>query len=433
MNNKNPNNMIFKRKILPKLLDNIENNKIIILTGPRQVGKTTLLKMIYAKIAQKSKAIFLDMDLTANQEFGKDLSKFISYLNLNGYSQKEERFYVFVDEFQRLPEMTMVFKNIYDNYPNIKIFASGSSSLSIKKSAKESLAGRKFIFEIFPLDFEEFLDFKEDEEAKRYFRNINNLQEGKITLPQKLQELREEFFVFGGYPEVVLQNDYQEKKKILKSIFDLYAEKDAMLFLGVENIWAYKKIIQLLAVDSGSLLNYNNLAKESGIHNETVRSYISMLEETYLIKILRPFSANKHNEIIKSPKVYFLDNGVRNYFLNNFNKLGKRVDKGSIFESYILQEIVKNNTRNCNVKFWRTKQKDEVDFVLEKENGIFPVEAKFSSLGKVDDMRTVQKFLFQYDQESGYVLNGNFKKLAEKDGKKIMFDVAINFAQKLLK
>lgn len=358
--------MLHQRKIYKTLIKNIDNNKIIILTGARQVGKTTLMKIIYKNVKKKHNAVFIDMDLATNQDTGAMLENLIDYLILNGYNRKLKRFFLFIDEFQRAPKMAMILKNIYDHYPNIKIFVSGSSSLSIKQRTKESLAGRKFIFEIYPLDFEEFLEFKQNKKVKIYFKNIKNLKAENVIIPLEFKKLLEEFIIFGGYPEVALNDKREDKKRILKSIFDLYIEKDIMLFSGIENLWAYKKIVQILAVGSGNLLNYNNLAQEAELHNKTVRSYLSILENTYLIKILRPFYSNKHSEITKSPKIYFLDNGVKNYFLNNFNPLKKRTDSGSVFESYILQEIIKNNRQEYGIKFWRTKKNKRLILLLKK-------------------------------------------------------------------
>jgi len=419
--------MLYPRKIFPTLLENVKNRKIIVLTGARQVGKTTLLKMIRAKIAAENNSVFLDMDLLADQEIGRSLESFLDFLRLNGYSEKNKRFFIFIDEFQRVPEMATLLKNIFDHYPNLKVFVSGSSSLSIKRGIQESLAGRKFVFEVFPLDFEEFLDFKEAKEAKKYFSNIERLKAEKVSLPESILRLWREFLSFGGYPEVALSSSEKEKKKILQSIFDLYAEKDILLFLGIENLWAFKKLIELLAIDSGNLVNFNHLAAETGLHNKTVRSYISLLEETYLIKILRPFSRSRRGEIVKSPKIYFLDNGVRNFFLNNFNVPEKRSDKGVIFESYILQEIMKGDSRSCQIKFWRTKQKEEVDFILQVESKNIPLEAKFKATGRTEEYRQVLKFLVDYKEKKGIILNSNLKKTISVKGKIIKFIPAVNF------
>src|SRR6056297_614491 len=417
--------MYLKRKIYKTLSDNLANNKIIILTGARQVGKTSLMKKLSEEVKGEGNMAFLDMDLAANLEKGESLEKFRDFLYLNGYTEKSERFYVFVDEFQRAPSLANIFKNIYDHYENIKIIASGSSSLTIKNNLKESLAGRKFIFEIYPLDFEEFLIFKQDEKALDYYKNIPKLKSSDAELPELLNKYLNEFLVFGGYPEVALNNGKETKKKLLRSIFDLYIEKDIMIFSDIENIPAFKKILEILAVNNGQLINYDKLSREAGIHNKTVRSYLSLIEDTFIVKEVRPFHSNKSKELTKTPKYYFLDIGVRNYFLNNYSDLQKRVDKGQIWETYVLQELVKNGFPS--VKFWRTKNGKELDFILEEENEILPIEGKYESRGEASHLNNLFYFLDNYNLSTGFLLSKNFNKDIKEEEKQARCRVGVNF------
>jgi hypothetical protein len=422
--------MYLKRKIYKILAENLENNKIIILIGARQVGKTSLMKKLSEEVGKDGNTAFLDMDMAANLEKGESLEKFMDFLYLNGYTEKGERFYIFVDEFQRSRNLANIFKNIYDHYENIKIIASGSSSLTIKNNLKESLAGRKFIFEVHPLDFEEFLIFKQDEKALGYYRNIPRLKSNEAELPELLNKYLNEFLAFGGYPEVALTDGQENKKKLLESIFDLYIEKDIMIFSDIENIPAFKKILEILAVNNGQLINYDRLSKEAGIHNRTVRSYLSLIEDTYIVKKVKPFHSNKNKELIKTPKYYFLDIGARNYFLNNFSDLNKRVDKGQIWETYILQELIKNGFNK--VKFWRTKTGKELDFILEEEGGVLPVEVKYKSKGNKSHLNNILYFLNAYGLSRGFLLSKNFNKEIAEDGKIVHAGVGINFFDLLL-
>lgn len=417
--------MYIERKIYKKIKNQLHNNKIIILTGSRQVGKTTIMRKLMEEVAGKK--AFLDMDIVSNREFGESLEAFLDFLILNGY-EKGEKFCVFVDEFQKMGELATVFKNIYDHYPNIKIVASGSSSLSIKNNIKESLAGRKFLFEIYPLDFEEFLSFKKNNIVLAHYKNIQNLQSLDVDLPASFLAYLHEFLCFGGYPELCLAKGDEEKKMLLTSIFDLYLEKDIMNFSGIENIVAFKKLVEYLAVNNGQIVSYNKLAALLGIHNKTLRSYISLLEETYLIKTIRPFHTNKTKEIKKSPKIYFLDLGVRNFFLNNFNPLDKRGDKGQIWETYVLGELVKNAIKN--IKFWRTKIGTEVDFVLDGEKPL-PIELKYQSSAKKEDYSNLLNFLREYKLDKAYLLSQNRNQNLDLSGGKIDFVVAVNFLDKL--
>ena len=417
--------MYFQRKIYKTLFENLINNKIIILTGARQVGKTSLMKKMLEDVKKGQNTAFLDMDLAANLEKGESLEKFMDFLYLNGYTEEKDRFYVFVDEFQRSQDLANVFKNIYDHYKNIKIIASGSSSLTIKNNLKESLAGRKFIFEINPLDFEEFLIFKQDKKALDYYKNIPKLKSSDAQLPSLLEKYLSEFLIFGGYPEVALNDNYETKKKLLESIFDLYIEKDIMIFSDIENIPAFKKIVGILAVNNGQLINYDRLAREAGIHNKTVRSYLSLIEDTYIVKEVKPFHSNKNKELTKTPKYYFSDIGVRNYFLNNYSDLKKRVDKGQIWETYVLQELVKNGFPN--VKFWRTKNGKELDFILEEENEILPIEVKYESRGEASHLNNLFYFLDTYNLSTGFLLSKNFNKDIKEEEKQARCRVGVNF------
>lgn len=421
--------MYFNRKIYKTLFENLKNNKIIILTGARQVGKTSLMKKMLEDVKKDQNTAFLDMDLAANLEKGESLEKFIDFLYLNGYTEEKDRFYVFVDEFQKAQNLANIFKNIYDHYKNIKIIASGSSSLTIKNNLKESLAGRKFIFEINPLDFEEFLIFKQDKKALDYYKNIPKIKSSDAQLPNLLDKYLNEFLIFGGYPEVALNDNYETKKKLLESIFDLYIEKDIMIFSDIENIPAFKKIVGILAVNNGQLINYDRLAREAGVHNKTVRSYLSLIEDTYIVKEVKPFHSNKNKELTKTPKYYFSDIGVRNYFLNNYSDLQKRVDKGQIWETYILQELVKNGFPN--VKFWRTKNGKELDFILEEESETLPIEVKYESGGEASHLNNLFYFLDNYNLSKGFLLSKNFNKDIKEEKKSVKCRVGVNFFDSL--
>jgi len=197
-----------ERKISEKLVKERNNNKIIIVLGPRQVGKTTVLKALHEQIS----GLFLDLDILENFEKISSYSNLINILKLEGYKENQkEIFYLFLDEFQRYADLSKIMKNVYDNHKNIKIYASGSSSLKIKEQIQESLAGRKVIYRLYPLDFEEFLWFKEDDKAIKQLNNVPNLKGERLSV---LRDLLYEYMVYGGYPEVVLANK-GDKPKIL--------------------------------------------------------------------------------------------------------------------------------------------------------------------------------------------------------------------------
>lgn len=294
-------------------------------------------------------------------------------------------------------------KNIYDNHKNIKIFASGSSSLKIKEQIQESLAGRKKLYHLFPLDFEEFLWFKE--KGITQLKNTPYLSGDNINMGI-LSELLEEYLIYGGYPEVVLSKN---KKEIFQSIFDLYVKKELVGYLKFGKIIGIKKLIEYLALNNGQKIKYDEAANRCSLKQYEVKEYLEILKETFLIDIIRPFYTNKNKELVKIPKIYFIDNGVRNYFINNFNKLSLRKDSGFLFEGLVFQEFKKNGFEN--IKFWQDKNKHEVDFVLDLISRQIPVEVKFKNKLKHEDFVGLNIFQEEYKNEKQYLINlGSQKK-----------------------
>ena len=204
--------MILKRKIFEKLRKQEKDRKISLLIGARQVGKTTLLKELFSQLSRENKCIFFDLDLISDYEKVSSFESLLNLIKLKGYNENQkEFFYLFLDEFQKYPSLVKVMKNVYDNLPNVKLYASGSSSLIIKNQVQESLAGRKIINELFPLDFEEFLIFRKEENLAKNLKNIRKLNGDKLSGALKeYRRLLEEFMIFGGYPEVVLKDTKDE-------------------------------------------------------------------------------------------------------------------------------------------------------------------------------------------------------------------------------
>lgn len=398
-----------KRKIFDTLLKQENDKKISFLLGPRQVGKTTLLQALYEELCvrEKQKGVFLDLDIFSNFEKISSFEALLNYIVLQGYEKKQKSFfYLFLDEFQRYGDLSRVMKNVYDTLPNVKIYASGSSSLQIKAQIQESLAGRKRVNHIYPLDFEEFLWFKEDDSALAQFKNTAKIKgENLSKIMSKLHALLSEFLVFGGYPEVVLKIKPEEKSAVLESIFDLYVRKDLVEYLNVKNIMGVKKLIEYIAVNNGQKIKYEEIGKISGLEFTEVRNYLEILKETYLISIIRPFFTNKNKELVKIPKIYFIDPGVRNYFVNNFNPLGLRQDGGFLFETYIFSELLKAGYDAEQLKFWQDKNKHEVDIVLDVIHAQIPMEIKWKPTLKREDFIGLNVFMQEYSAKKAYLIN----------------------------
>ncbi len=421
--------MIKNRIISEELLKQKDNPKISLLIGARQVGKTTLLKQLYQRICidGKKKGLFLDLDIFTNFEKVSTFDNLLNTIKLNGYDEKQKDYFcLFLDEFQRYSDFSIILKNVFDNLKNVKIYASGSSSLKIKSQIQESLAGRKIVNKIYPLTFAEYLQFQEKTSLLEQTNNMNKLkgiQLDKVT--KELKKEMENFMIFGGYPEVVLSKK-EDKPKILESIFDLYIKKDLIEYLNIRKIVNVKKLIEFLAINHGQKIKYEELCQISSLDYKEVLSYLEILEETFLIKTIRPFYKNKNKELVKVPKIYFLDSGVRNYFIRNFNESNLRGDFGCLFEGVILSELIKQGKEE--IKFWQNKNKQEVDLVLEEGKKIIPIEVKFKEKLKTDDEIGLRAFLEEYHLTEGYLINFS----AQEKQEKIKFILPYNLPHSLL-
>ncbi|WP_045211681.1 ATP-binding protein [Desulfonatronovibrio magnus] len=399
--------MYKNRQIFSRLEEQSKNNKITLLIGARQVGKTTLLSEIYRRLPQDCPKLFLDLDVYSNYEKVSTYENCLNILKLNGYKPNHERrFFLFLDEFQRYSDISLVLKNLADHHPDVKIFASGSSSLAINERVQESLAGRKRTVRVYPLSFKEYLEFVDQSELLEKVNNISGVKSKnlKVLVPEVFTEL-EKFMIYGGYPEVAQVQD-QEKEEVLASIFDLYVKKDLVDFLALDRIKHAKTLIQHLAINNGQETPYSQLAQVASINEKTAKNYVEILRETFIITVHTPFFTNRNKELVKTPKIYFLDNGVRNYFLNNFNGPQIRPDASFLFEGFVISELIKNGFKPDRLKFWRTKNRQEVDLVLNHDSGPVPVEIKYKSHLKVSDFQGLFTFCENYSQSQGlYLIN----------------------------
>lgn len=408
---------MFRRKVFSSLLAEKNSRKISLLIGPRQVGKTTLLNQLYEEICQnqKNKGLFLDIDVFSNMEKVATYESTLNLLKLNGYEEAQKNFfYLFLDEAQRHAPMGNIMKNIYDHLQNVKIYASGSSSIALKEQAQESLAGRKKITYIYPLDFEEFLLFKGQDKLLKQLPNTSKLKgENLDKAVAPLLAMLEEFLIFGAYPEVALQKGEAGKRASLESIFDLYIKRDLVGYLKVEDILKVKKLIEYFAIQHGQKIEFSAAASSCGLKVAEALNYCEILSETHIIQAIRPFFNNKNKEMVKMPKVYFLDNGVRNYFINNFNPLRLREDGGFLFEGFMLSQMLKSEIRAEDIKFWQDKNRHEVDFIISKPSPI-AIEVKFKRQLKDGDFSGLLHFQAQYPKaKKSYLTNIGVQKIGK--------------------
>ncbi|MFH1838169.1 MAG: ATP-binding protein [Candidatus Kuenenbacteria bacterium] len=392
-----------KREIFPDIIKHFKKPEMTLITGSRQVGKTILLLqledwLIKEKGIAPENIFYFNLDLIQDWQIFQNQTYFIEFLN--DRSQKE-KIYVLVDEAQKAKEAAKFFKGVYDSRLNIKLILTGSSSLEIKAKMKESLAGRKIIFNLQPFCFLEFVA------TQNKFLYQKLLLKKKITILDQNELLRlfQKYLIFGGYPRVVLSKTEQEKLMILKEINASYIEKDILGFLEIKNKLAFSNLIKLLAGQIGQLVNIQELATNLGIDRQTVERYIFALLQTFVINDLLPYFKNSRQEIIKALKIYFVDLGLHNLVLENFFKTDQRLDKCLLLENAVFNELnfyLRNSL--AKIRFWRTKQKAEVDFVLVKGNQLLPIEVKYT-LNKPNIPSSLKHFIEKYQPVQAFVVN----------------------------
>lgn len=277
--------------------------------------------------------------------------------------------YIFIDEFQYAKNGGKKLKYIYDSN-DIKIFISGSSAIDLTIQAVKYLVGRVFVFNLYQFDFEEFIQARKPEYISILRKMHKAFDSGQISsvynvVHKELIDLYEEYAIYGGYPRVVLENDTAEKIRVLGSIFSTYFLREIRDIMGLIDDYKMNKLIQSLALQIGNLIDFNNLSKASEFLYRPLKGYINILEKTFICSLVRPYFMNKTSEIVKNPKVFFYDTGMRNIIINDFRGLKDRSDGGALLENAVFQELIKQGK---SVKYWRTKQKQEIDFIIEGGN-----------------------------------------------------------------
>lgn len=366
--------MYIARKIETHLSRNLERDEIIVLVGARQSGKTTLLKKINSELEKREEiTFFFSLEniryLQMLNENPENLFKLIG--NLPG-----KRVYVFIDEIQYLDNPSNFLKYIYDEYKGrIKLIVTGSSAFFIDQKFKDSLTGRKRLLELKLLDFREFLRFKDYDQMIEYFPQTPLLKKREIPglVKDKLDRLFMEFITYGAYPGVALEKNEKEKIFLLEELLNSYLAKDVEI-LGIKKKEKFFHLLRILSMQSGSLVNLSELANTLRISTTAVENYFYILEKSFQVRKILPFSSNLRKELTKMPKLYFLDLGIRNMLLDNFDPMEARMDRGIIVENLVFKLLVdREDVRRLN--FWRTQSKQEVDFIID---GKYALEVKYS-------------------------------------------------------
>lgn len=366
---------LVSRPILSEIIDHLKYNEFSVIVGPRQCGKTSLLKLLQSHLQQNNKtAFFISLEdpeiLSRMDAHPEELFSMLPSAN--------SKFYVLIDEIQYLKNPTNFLKYHFDLHSKqIKIICTGSSAFYIDHKFSDSLAGRKKIFNLYTLSFEEFIFFKtRDNKLISELEEIRKRKDYNSLQIKKLKLLLDEYLTFGGYPAVVLSENEERKKSILTELSQSFIKRD-LLESGIKNEEKYFFLIKMLAAQTGNLLNTNQLSTSLQLSTTAIDNYINTLRKTFLIHLIRPFYRNIKKELTKMPVAYFNDLGMRNILLNQFQSIEFRIDKGELMENFVFTQL-RNKYPTDEIRFWRTADGNEVDFVVSTqfEKG-FAIECKF--------------------------------------------------------
>lgn len=366
-------------RILQHVIESkLNQHKAIILLGPRQVGKTTLLKKIFNN---NNEMLWLNGDEFDVRALFENISA--ARLDLIFANKK----YVVIDEAQRIKNIGLKLKLITDQLPHIQLIATGSSSFDLANQVNEPLTGRKWQYQMYPISFQEMV-------------NHHGLLAEKRLIPHRL--------VYGYYPDVI--NHPSEEKAVLHQLTDSYLYKDILMWEQVKKPDNLLKLLQALALQIGSQVSYAEIGQICGLDSKTVEKYIILLEQCFIIFRLGSFSRNLRNELKSSKKIYFYDNGIRNALIANFSLPEQRQDIGALWENFLIAERIKNNAYHdiwVNHWFWRTKNQQEIDYIEERDGKIYAFEFKWNPKAKV---KKPNLFLENYsNSEFSVIHQGNFE------------------------
>lgn len=369
--------IMYSRYLREKIEKRLGSGKAIIVIGPRQVGKTTLIE----SILETKDYLLLDGDDPKTRTLLTEPNTEQIRAILGKYK------FVFIDEAQRIEGIGLTMKIITDRFKDVQLLTSGSSSFDLTNKINEPLTGRKWEYQLFPISWEEFEN-----------------HHGYLNSEQQLENR----LLYGFYPDVL--NNVGDEISVLRNLVNSYLYKDIISYSNIRKPEVLEKLVQALALQVGSEVNYSELAQVVNVDKNTISKYIDILQQGYIIFKLGSFSRNVRNEIKTNKKIYFYDNGIRNMVIGNFNPLDLRTDKGALWENFLISERMKQieyKQSLARTYFWRTKQQQEVDFVEENSGKIIGYEFKWN---KKKTTRLPKTFVESYNAESNVIDKDNFRK-----------------------
>ena len=367
---------MIRRKLFGDLQSHLLKKEFSIIAGARQTGKSTLLKQLEAYCKDEDiQVVFLNLEnktiLAELNEHPLNVLKFVP--------QPTQRAVVLIDEIQYLDDPSNFLKLLYDEFADqIKVVATGSSAFYLDKKFGDSLAGRKKIFQLYTCSFDEYLELSGKSHLREEKDHLLQPSGFKSTLIDYLRLEWESYLKYGGYPSIITEPDSQEKVNRLKDIRDSFVKRD-ILESGVVNETAFYNLFRILAGQTGGIVNVNELSSTLRIKNETVDNYLTIMQKCFHIALVKPFYRNLRKELVKMPKVFLLDTGLRNCLLDNFQPIAVRTDKGELWENTIYR-ILADQIGADAIQYWRTSGGNEVDFVLSDGGRLKAIEVKFDSI-----------------------------------------------------
>lgn len=348
---------LLKRRIEEQIIDSLIPNKVVVLLGPRRVGKTILLEQVISRLDEPYLLLngedFAVVDLLSRRSVQ-------NYRNLLG-----DKRVLLIDEAQKIPEIGKVLKLMIDEIEGLKVLVTGSSAFDIDKYTGEPLTGRKKTFNLYPL-------------SEAEYNQIENLVSREDNLRERL--------IYGNYPELVHIQNREDKADYLREIVNSYLLKDILIFENIRNSDKILNLLRLIAFQVGSEVSYQELGVQLSMSKNTIEKYLDLLSKVYVLHKLGGFSRNLRKEVTKSSKWYFYDNGLRNLIVANLNPIELRNDVGQLWENYVISERIKfqqYNRKIVNNYFWRTYDQQEIDWVEERSGNLFGYEFKWNPNKKV--------------------------------------------------
>jgi predicted AAA+ superfamily ATPase len=393
---------LIKRKIYQELENHLSAKEITLITGARQVGKTTLMQVLAETVRKKNeKFLFLNLDFEPDKIYFTSQTALLNKIKLE-FGDTEG--YVFIDEIQRKEDAGVFLKGLYDLDLPYKFIVSGSGSLELKEKIHESLVGRKRIFEIPPVSFFEYVNYQTK------YKYSSDLQLFFQVEKEAAINLLNEYLNFGGYPRIIMEAGMSEKLKLMNEIYRSYLEKDIISLLKIEKVESFSLLIRILASQMGQILNYSRLATECNLSIPSLKKYLWLLEKTFITKTITPYFKNIRKEITRSPVLYFTDSGLRNFALGLFGNIRTPQEMGFLFQNFVCACLLdKIQWQGWQLQFWRTTDKSEVDFIINKQTEIIPVEVKYTRLKQPKIKRSLRSFITKYQPQRALIVNLTLK------------------------